>query len=640
MTKCVHCASGRYTHEAHDQIDCIDCTTLDVRRGYWTNNLAGQSKCVPKPLDCVAAGWGSWSTCTKSCGKGYQTRTRKPERQPPLPFKCALGAQACTQAWGGGAACSTLELSQIEECNDHDCPVDCEVSSWGHWSTCDKTCDTGSTKRIREVTTKAAFGGKACPTEMEQTKSCNHHKCGWEYMPACHNKHVRCHVRQIEYNGHSRVKRPELPVCGHSSLEETSTCLNNVGCVTNNWDSTKWTHNCHKNGATFPSHKWAAGAKFSTIVVTHDRKNMAALGNFHCHRDATHANGCSCACDKHPTCCTRKNKVLTNDVLAGNRFDSITDLQTCCNMCNNHPLCTAFEFSGTTCSLAQGVPVYAENVDPLAITTFAGTPAPASGACPADSTAVDTTCGFDGQPTCTDAVRACKYGFAPVGATCRPCGKDAQPRCLADKNERPCAAGFGSAPAGKCATCGSQDQVVCDGADEEPCHEGFARSHTAALAGTCTACGGHNQPHCTTPGSECGEGFVIQGHKCLACGAAGQPLCGASGALCGAGAVSNADGSSCVTCGGDQQLPCLAPAAACNSGFGLAHGKCSACGQAEQPRCTSHERTCRPGFGTKSTDALCHRCGREGEVSCLAPEPACKAGFALSADDTCASAVY
>jgi len=474
---------------------------------------------------------------------------------------------------------------------------------------------------------------------MEQTTSCNHHKCGWEYMPACHSKHVCCHVRQIEYNGHSRAKRPELPICGHSDLEDTTTCHNNVGCLTTSWDSTKWTHNCHNNSPDFPTHKWAAGAKFSTIVVTHDRKNMAALGNFHCHRDAAHANGCSCACDKHPTCCTSKNKVLVNDVLAGSRFSTVPDVQTCCNMCNNHPLCTAFEFSGTTCSLAQGVPAYSENPSPLTTTTFAGTPAPASGQCAADTTAIDTTCGFEGQPTCTDSMRACKYGFAPVGATCHPCGKNAQPRCLADENERPCSVGFGSTPGAKCATCGGEGQVVCDGDGEEVCREGFAPG-LGASSGACTACGGHDQPQCPTPGSECAEGFVIEGQKCLACGAAGQPLCGAAGARCAPGAVSDAAGSKCVTCGGEQQPTCLSPAAPCAAGLGPAQGVCTACGRAAQPQCTSHERKCQPGFGVGGADALCHRCGREGQVTCIAPEPACKLGFALSADGVCASAQY
>ena len=37
------------------------------------------SYCDVDIADCIWASWGDWSTCTKTCGGGTQTRTRKVE---------------------------------------------------------------------------------------------------------------------------------------------------------------------------------------------------------------------------------------------------------------------------------------------------------------------------------------------------------------------------------------------------------------------------------------------------------------------------------------------------------------------------------------------------------------------------------
>jgi hypothetical protein len=68
------------------------------------------------PVDCAVAQWSSWSVCSRSCGGGYQTRTRK-----------------VTQPQNGGAACppDTNHLT----CNNHACAVDCVEGSFGAWST-------------------------------------------------------------------------------------------------------------------------------------------------------------------------------------------------------------------------------------------------------------------------------------------------------------------------------------------------------------------------------------------------------------------------------------------------------------------------------------------------------------------------
>jgi len=108
--------------------------------------------------DCKVSDWSSWGKCTKTCGGGTQTRTRK----------------VISKSCGGGKDCPPL--TDTQSCNTEPCKQDCEVSGWGAWSTCSKTCGGGVSTRVRVVTKPATNGGKACPNLSEQ-KDCNKDKC-------------------------------------------------------------------------------------------------------------------------------------------------------------------------------------------------------------------------------------------------------------------------------------------------------------------------------------------------------------------------------------------------------------------------------------------------------------------------------
>ncbi|KAK0156832.1 hypothetical protein PV327_011586, partial [Microctonus hyperodae] len=49
--------------------------------------------------------------------------------------------------------------------------VDCVVSDWGTWSSCDNECGVGIQSRIRVVTQSKQNGGKHCP-QLEQSRIC------------------------------------------------------------------------------------------------------------------------------------------------------------------------------------------------------------------------------------------------------------------------------------------------------------------------------------------------------------------------------------------------------------------------------------------------------------------------------------
>jgi hypothetical protein len=448
-TTCATCPADTYTppHSAgHDMVECIACKVIDSVRRYSTFGKAGEDHCEPVPVDCSPSQWGaiaswsnamhsalphpsnphnewaenSWSQCTKSCGTGRHTRSRHPLRMPAEPAPCGLSDPAqCKEAWGGGKACShpDFEWSQTDDCNEHDCPIDCVETMWGHWEPCTKTCDSGSgaggTYRVRKELSPAQFGGKPCGAFREPLvglKPCNTHTC--EHGASCGAEHVRCDVLMLEHHKSNFGIRKDLSTCAHSAIEEQNVCWNNLSCKTckgsdkansnvdhcnkeachdADSDSERALHkrleddyaactagtdgndvaNVHREQLSLPQRQ--CRKLFPTLQVTHDRKHMAVLTNFKCAK--TSATTCACKCDKHPACCAKKNQLLSNDMLFGNRFDDVDSLQDCCNMCTNHPSCGAWEYTTERiCVLKSGSPVYVANPYPGEVTSWSGTP--------------------------------------------------------------------------------------------------------------------------------------------------------------------------------------------------------------------------------------------------------------------------
>ncbi|XP_001604663.2 somatomedin-B and thrombospondin type-1 domain-containing protein isoform X1 [Nasonia vitripennis] len=63
-------------------------------------------------------------------------------------------------------------------CDDFNetCAVtDCSVSEWSEWSECDNMCGLGLQTRRRHVVRAERNGGKACPTSLEQTLTCQNY---------------------------------------------------------------------------------------------------------------------------------------------------------------------------------------------------------------------------------------------------------------------------------------------------------------------------------------------------------------------------------------------------------------------------------------------------------------------------------
>jgi len=175
----------------------------------------------PCPIDCLTTKWSSWSRCTKTCASGTSSRSRSVVRATTYGGKSCGGVsekKACqTQAcpidcqmsmfgvWGscsrscgsgkktrsravvvatayGGIACPAA-LTETLICNSKMCPIDCKMVPKHSWTPCSKSCDGGTTSRTRVVHTKPAFGGKGCPPAIE-TKECNAQACPVDCMLA------------------------------------------------------------------------------------------------------------------------------------------------------------------------------------------------------------------------------------------------------------------------------------------------------------------------------------------------------------------------------------------------------------------------------------------------------------------------
>jgi hypothetical protein len=131
-----------------------------------TNGATESQACNTQacPVNCVGS-WGAWaSSCTATCGGSNIPRT----------------FTITTAASNGGAACSSTNgAAETKTCNSQACPVNC-VGSWGAWaSSCTATCGGAAIPRTFAVTTAAANGGTACVASAGAVdlQQCNTHAC-------------------------------------------------------------------------------------------------------------------------------------------------------------------------------------------------------------------------------------------------------------------------------------------------------------------------------------------------------------------------------------------------------------------------------------------------------------------------------
>ena len=113
----------------------LSCSERTIRAlGLSQSKVCNKKKC---PIDCAVSPWAGWAKCSKTCGGGKQTTTRKVTRKAKY----------------GGKKCPALKKSQ--KCHTKPCPVNCKMGAWGSWAACSKSCGGGTKSRKRWFVTCA-----------------------------------------------------------------------------------------------------------------------------------------------------------------------------------------------------------------------------------------------------------------------------------------------------------------------------------------------------------------------------------------------------------------------------------------------------------------------------------------------------
>ncbi|XP_062577895.1 SCO-spondin-like [Saccostrea cucullata] len=179
------------------------------------NSQESQTCSKPCPVDGGWSVWNNWSSCSKSCGKGSQTRSRQ----------CTNPAPA-----NGGTNCGGSN-QETKDCQVTHCPVNGGWSGWGRWGRCSTTCGAGAQIRTRHCNhPRPAYGGKTCTGSNHESRSCSQVPCpvngGWTSWESWSTCSVSCGAG-IE----SRVRSCTHPAPSHGGkpctgdLKETQTCV-------------------------------------------------------------------------------------------------------------------------------------------------------------------------------------------------------------------------------------------------------------------------------------------------------------------------------------------------------------------------------------------------------------------------------
>uniref|UniRef100_A0A8C5H4R3 Adhesion G protein-coupled receptor B1-like n=1 Tax=Gouania willdenowi TaxID=441366 RepID=A0A8C5H4R3_GOUWI len=188
---------------------------------------------VATQTDVKADEWSSWSTCSVTCGEGWQSRTRV----------CATSSFS-TQCTG--------PLRENRPCNNSAvCPVDGAWDEWTPWSLCSSTCGRGYRDRTRTCK-QPQNGGEPCRGPTRQTKFCNIAVCpgeevdghwnDWSAWTACSSS---CSNGTMQ-----RTRECNGPSYGgsecHGSWKETANCFLKECPVDGRWHAWSTWGSCSK----------------------------------------------------------------------------------------------------------------------------------------------------------------------------------------------------------------------------------------------------------------------------------------------------------------------------------------------------------------------------------------------------------
>uniref|UniRef100_A0A7M5WIZ1 Hemicentin-1 n=1 Tax=Clytia hemisphaerica TaxID=252671 RepID=A0A7M5WIZ1_9CNID len=179
------------------------CTNPEPQHGGDECNgpVLDEQKC--KVIDCpVDGGLSSWSIfgqCSKTCGKGVQSRSRSCTNPPPAH---------------NGKECDG-DLNEQKDCFLKPCPIDGGYSDWSEFGECSKTCGGGVQKRTRLCNWPAPqYGGKDCQGPKEEEKPCSSNSCPVDGQWGPFTKYSECSA-SCGFGNQTRSRRCDNPAPQH-----------------------------------------------------------------------------------------------------------------------------------------------------------------------------------------------------------------------------------------------------------------------------------------------------------------------------------------------------------------------------------------------------------------------------------------
>ncbi|XP_020914373.1 coadhesin, partial [Exaiptasia diaphana] len=180
-------------------------------------------RCSP---GCVWSSWGGWGSCSVNCGGGRRWRSRYPRH----------GQGACGASCSGSSSSSSM-------CNSHCCRVDCSWS-WSSWSPC-RGCGISTQSRRVVIRRSPSCGGRACPSTVPQSRSCNTGVCcpvncvvnSWGSWGACD---ASCEQSGKQTRTRSIRTRPSCKGTACPTLIDTKPCKGGCcrrDCLVSSWSA-------------------------------------------------------------------------------------------------------------------------------------------------------------------------------------------------------------------------------------------------------------------------------------------------------------------------------------------------------------------------------------------------------------------
>ncbi len=166
-----NCSQGERTRKRN----CV--IVHGLKHHHCPGNHTDKQECNIKacPVDGGWSAWYPWSSCSKTCGLGYNTRYRLCSN--PYPQH-------------GGAGCIGSHF-EVTPCVARLCTNNSEFGPWSEWSQCSNPCGSGFKSRRRSCRKQDPMTGEhICLGNSEEYKYCEGKKCDgvwgeWTHWSKC-----------------------------------------------------------------------------------------------------------------------------------------------------------------------------------------------------------------------------------------------------------------------------------------------------------------------------------------------------------------------------------------------------------------------------------------------------------------------